>query len=90
MKLLYCRECGCIRSIKIEITTCDCGKVKARYLDVLKIIWNGEGKILGINNSSLQYALKEEEKSSRSNLLGVEFESFVVPKCESVVIQEDL
>jgi hypothetical protein len=52
MKLLYCYNCQDIKSIELDETKCNCGQVKAKYVDKNNVEWNGRGYILGINNSS--------------------------------------
>ncbi len=100
MKLMYCDWCKDIKAIKKTLYSCDCGKVRAKYidekeirnyLDSSKIIWNGEGSILGINDTSFLHALNKDKNVLKPTLLGYDFEAFVIPKSAgSIIIKEDL
>ncbi len=58
MKLLLCEECNDVRKLDYEVTSCKCGRVKARYLrDGWHAEHNGLGFLLGMNNSSLGGAI---------------------------------
>ena len=53
MKLLFCDSCGDVRKLGYKVTSCACGKVKAKYLeDGWHAEHNGEGFLLGIDNNT--------------------------------------
>lgn len=56
MKLLYCHVCGDIRKLGENPTDCACGIVTACYTDDIHATWNGQGLILGINNTGFRNA----------------------------------
>ncbi len=79
MKLLYCTTCGDVRLIRMAHTECLCGTVKAKYVNLINVEWNGEGFLLGFSNPEFRKVVKENNNG--------EFKAFVLPrKCGSVKI----
>lgn len=91
MKLLLCLTCSDIRALRSKgVTTCECGKTKGRYVDSINAEWNGQGLILGFDNSSLIHAMKKHNNKTHE-YMGERFEAFIIPDYAiSLRINEDL
>lgn len=86
MKLLFCPHCTDAVKIKLILTECECGKCVAVYRDHINIDWNGQGILLGINNSSLRNAILTD-RAGIDPTRGTDFIAFTIsPKAESVKI----
>lgn len=74
MKLIYCRECGDIVSLREVERTCICGKSSGQYTDDINAKINGPCVPLGIANNSFRKAIVG------LNLLkkGMNFDAFVI------------
>lgn len=57
MKLLFCTECHHVFSLSFALRSCDCGRVKGRYVDETHAEVNGNGFSLAIGNGSLFKAI---------------------------------
>lgn len=58
MKLLFCPNCWDVFKLKVgAVRSCDCGKVKGRYIDNSTAEVNGEGFSLAIGNGALENAI---------------------------------
>jgi hypothetical protein len=85
MKLIYCRKCGHVLSLKLKVwRVCDCGQCGGRYLEDIPHaeVFGGASCIpLGFNNPSFIAALGNQPE----NDWGKTFEAFVIQKnCETV------
>jgi len=79
MKLLLCLSCQDIIRLPInrKERSCQCGKVKGRYLDQLNAEYSGESAYpIGFNNYSLAAAISTQPEKGE----GKRFEAFIVPK----------
>ena len=82
MKLLYCKKCGDIFSLRFEMRQCVCGSTGGRYTSngLNSEVW-GSALPLGITNSSFSWARANQPESG----LGSELNAFVIPKnCDTV------
>lgn len=87
MKLLLCAKCSDIRKINKIETSCECGLVKAQYIDNVKCEWNGEGFILGFSNPSLITALRaQQNEGDHPDGMGREFTAFIIPRSAPSII----
>ena len=79
MKLIYCKWCGDLVKLNLEIRYCRCKKSSGKYTNDLDAIYAGKYVVpLGINNFSFKDALNNQPKEG----LGEEFQAFVIPsKC---------
>lgn len=57
MKLVFCTECNHIFSLSFSLRSCECGRVKGRYIDETHAEVNGKGFSLAIGNGSLFSAI---------------------------------
>lgn len=76
MKLIYCPHCQDIVKLRKQVTICKCGRSFGSYFDDLQATYSGDAIPLGITNSSLIKALKNQPASGD----GEEFVTFVIPK----------
>lgn len=98
MKLLLCPRCSDVRKLGYEVTTCECGYVRARYeSDGWHATHNGNGYLLGMNNHSLGRALGDyaHAASIDRSLVNQEpspfvFDAWVMTGNPRVSIKEDL
>lgn len=82
MKLILCPECGDVVRLMFEKRKCGCGKAYGRYYTEAKAVISADAIPLGIANSSLTSAVKNQPKEG----LGSRFEAFVIPEvCDTVV-----
>jgi hypothetical protein len=83
MKLLFCKKCNDVFKLQYEYRSCQCGKVRGKYIDNLNAITEGEDyEILGLNNASLKDALsliQSERISEIKREMGIRFEAFIIP-----------
>jgi hypothetical protein len=81
VKLLYCIKCGDMKKLSMkELTTCECGLVRAGYIDELNAEWNGEGCMFGVNNASLVHAiLAQRGEGDPPSGLGHKVDAFIIP-----------
>lgn len=57
MKLLFCPECHSVFNLSYHLKSCECGKVKGKYVNNVEAVVNGEGYSIAIGNGSLASAL---------------------------------
>ncbi len=76
MKLLYCPKCNDIFKLSFVNKCCECEQSSGHYTDDLNAVYSGLGIPLGIANSSLIKAIKNQPKRG----LGERFEAFIIPK----------
>lgn len=58
MKLLYCPYCGDVFQLRLgKLRTCECGKVKGRYINNSEAEVNKEAISLAIGNGGLMKAI---------------------------------
>lgn len=80
MKLILCPHCHDIVKLHQEVTTCKCGQSQGAYLDELHVVYSGDAIPLGIANSSLGEAVRNQPVSGN----GTVFEAFVIPtQCQT-------
>lgn len=86
MKLVYCKECCDVFKMSHELKKCECGASWGRYKgDGLNATYSGEAVPLGIHNSSLASALRNQPRAGA----GESFIAFVIPKiCDTCVKEE--
>lgn len=86
MKLLYCKDCGDVFSMRYEERACICGKSKGKYLDNLNAEFSGPALPLGFHNSSFSHALKNQPEKN----WGKDFTAFVIEKnCPTFVNKDE-
>lgn len=77
MKLLYCRSCGDVFSLRYERRTCFCGRSSGQYgADGLNAWYDGPAVPIGFDNASFHNARELQPESGR----GKKFTAFVIPK----------
>ena len=80
MKLLYCHDCNTVFNLVDKERSCDCGKVRGRYVDSLHAVYSG-GIPIGFDNSTLSKAIIDRPRTGR----GSRFEAFIIPfECETM------
>jgi hypothetical protein len=84
MKLLQCKKCRDVFSLRMVSKTCGCGHTSGRYTDKVNAIYSGEGIPLGFKNSSFEQAKRCQPKESWGEI----FEAFVIPK-ESLAFKKE-
>lgn len=88
MKLLYCRECGDIFSLRTEEKRCRCkAKTRGAYeADCLHAWYAGDSAVpLGALNGSFHDAVRNQPLGG----LGEHFEAFVIPQvCPTFTFKE--
>lgn len=76
MKLLFCPHCNTVFNLVLDQwKSCDCGRVKGKYLYDLHAVYCG-GFPIGFNNYTFAPALAGQPERG----LGRRFEAFVIPK----------
>ena len=82
MKLLYCTICMDVVTLCLEKRSCFCGRSRGVYTDRINATIKGPCVPLGISNSSLMEAIREQPEEGN----GAEFVAFVIPKkCYTVI-----
>jgi hypothetical protein len=79
MKLLLCLSCQDVIRLPINLKerSCQCGKVKGRYLNHLHAEYSGESAYpIGFDNHTLAAAISTQPQSGK----GKEFTAFIIPK----------
>lgn len=77
MKLLVCKECSDVFSLRLDKErTCECGKTKGKYTDNINAVYSGPCYPLGFANSSFIDAIWNQPESG----MGKDFTAFVIPK----------
>lgn len=76
MKLIFCPHCQDIVKLHKTTTVCKCGWCYGAYLNDLHAFYSRAAIPLGIINSSLVNAIKNQPESGN----GREFTAFVIPK----------
>jgi len=86
MKLVYCKECCDVFKMGFENKTCECGASWGSYKgDGLNATYGGEAVPLGIHNTSLGKALRNQPLVGK----GRPFQAFVIPEiCDTCVKEE--
>ena len=80
MKLLFCPECSdVIKLIVGELRSCQCGKVKGKYIDNTHAEVDGEGYSLAIGNGSLMMACCKLKPTQQRRPPGSEIICWVRP-----------
>jgi hypothetical protein len=74
MKLIFCRECGDIISLRKVERTCVCGKSSGQYTDDINARISGPCVPLGISNSSFKKAMAGLDLLEK----GMNFDAFVI------------
>jgi len=83
MKLIFCTTCQDIIKINYELTSCKCGHVKALYCDDGRVIqWNGNGRIIGVDNNSLLDALNRNPVMNNNYIT-----TFLIPRTSPYVVK---
>lgn len=85
MKLIFCPHCQDVVKLDFEARNCKCGRSGGVYKkDGLHAVISGDAIPLGIDNTSLAWAMKARPECGS---LGSTFEAFVIPKeCETVEV----
>lgn len=79
MKLLFCPKCQDIVRLLYHTRSCRCGFTSGKVIHQHDAYYTN-GIPMGINNSSLVEAIKNQPESG----IGIEFKAFIVPKqCSS-------
>lgn len=82
MKLIHCTNCLDVINLCKEERSCFCGLSKGVYTDDINATIEGPCVPLGISNSSLMEAIREQPEEGN----GAEFVAFVIPKkCYTVI-----
>lgn len=72
MKLLYCKKCNDVFSLKVDrVQTCECGECAGRYTDTPNAVFTGNGFIIVIDNTTLQQRYDESIKSDPNRKLTI-------------------
>ena len=81
MKLLFCKTCSAVFSLKGDKTNCpNCGSCGGYYTDGLNAVYWGEAVPLGFANDSFVSAIAHQPDESP----GRQFTAFVIEKnCET-------
>ena len=98
MKLLFCDSCGDVRKLGYKVTSCACGKVKAKYLeDGWHAEHNGEGFLLGIDNNTFlptvqryRYNAADRELPKNEEPSPYRFEAWLMVSNPRVTINKEL
>lgn len=86
MKLLMCLKCFDVFSLTKKVRTCSCGETKGKQLeDGLNAVYSGECVPLGMTNTSLSDAAKNQKNEGE----GVAFEAFVMPRASETMRKVD-
>ena len=102
MKLLACRNCSDVFSLRSEERTCECGSCGGRYVDSLHAeVWGAEDFyfVLGFDNQTLSRAIREQidfgdSKEIMGGIYGNEvrgrnFSAFIIPESARSVKREN-
>lgn len=102
MKLLACRNCSDVFSLRVAIRNCSCGKCGGQYVDDLTAeVWGPKDGywVLGFNNSSLVDAIRQQMSLGDSKevmggiygsaVKGRPFEAFIIPESAPTVIRKE-
>ena len=76
MKLIYCKKCHDVVSMRYQERSCFCGKSKGKYLDNLNAEFSGPVIPLGFHNKYFHEALKNQPDAN----WGKQFTAFVIEK----------
>ena len=76
MKLLFCRHCQDIFSLKAIWKSCCCGKSEGIYTDPSNAIYKGDCVPIGFVNNSFVEAVKNQPQKG----MGEDFVAFVIPQ----------
>jgi hypothetical protein len=84
MKLLFCKKCGDMFSLRLEHKECVCGKVGGRYLDELHANFYGVSAVpIGIDNSSLFARIYGDKDEFQDSYFGKDCVKCFVVKCKN-------
>jgi hypothetical protein len=77
MKLIYCKKCMDVISLRYEERKCECGESSGKYFeDGLHAVYSGPSIPLIFANSSFGEALLNQPESGDGEV----FEAFVIPE----------
>lgn len=76
MKLLFCKNCHDVFSLRRTEKTCHCGSSKGQYLNNLDAVYSGDCIPLGFDNPNFVQALERQPEKG----MGEVFRAFVIPK----------
>lgn len=89
MKLILCHQCQDVFKFGTKyFKSCDCGNVKARYIDSINAEFyceNDDYSLIGFSNGSLNESMKEYKKKKDEfgyelGANGINFDAFIIPE----------
>ena len=102
MKLLACRSCSDVFSLRTTARTCYCGSCGGQYVgDLNADVWGPKDGyfVFGFNNSSLATAVRQQISLGDSKevmggvygsaVRGRPFEAFIIPESAPTVIRKE-
>mgnify|MGYP000147329712 CR=1 FL=1 len=94
MKLIFCHQCQDVFKLGTKyFKSCDCGNVKARYIDSVNAEFyceNNDYSLIGFSNGSLNKSIKEYKKNKKEfgyelGENGINFDAFIIPEpCSTI------
>ena len=81
MKLLFCRQCQDVVSLRSSPRLCTCGNSGGQYVNHINAkYWGNDALLIGFNNGSFSIALHEQKNvGDREDSYGRRFEAFIIP-----------